>query len=162
MAEGSTGAGARIYIGTAANSTADDESAYAALSYTEIGSVESISEFGDSAQSVTYMTLADGRVKKSKGGKDAGDVTITCIHDPLNAGQNAMIAAEGTNFEYPFKVVLADAADANDTDSTFYYRARVMSKRLNPGDNNTVIKRTFVTGIVSEPVEVLSEAVSGP
>ena len=161
MAEGSTGAGARIYVGPV-NTTADTTSAYSGLSYVEVGSVESIGEFGDSAQSVSYMTLADGRVKKAKGGKDAGDVTVTCIHDPLDAGQNAMITAEGTSFEYAFKVVLADAADTNDTDSTFYFRARVMSKRLNPGDNNTVIKRTFVLGINSEPVEDLSQAVSGP
>jgi hypothetical protein len=162
MAEGSTGAGTRIYLCTTANSAADTKSVYSALSYVEIGSVESVSEFGDSAQSVTYMTLADGRVKKAKGGKDAGDVSVTCIHDPLNVGQNDMITAEGTNFQYAFKVVLADAADANDTDSTFYFRARVMSKRLNPGDNNNVIKRVFVLGIVSQPVEDLSDAVSGP
>lgn len=161
MAEGSTGAGTRIYIGPV-NTTADDDSAYAGLSYVEVGKVESISEFGDSAQSVTYMTLADGRVKKAKGAKDAGDVTVTCIHDPLDTGQLAMITAEGTPYGYAFKVVLADAADGNDTDSTFYYRAKVMSKRLVTGDNNTVNKRNFILGIVSAPVEVLSDAVSGP
>jgi len=160
MAEGSTGAGARIYLCTTANSVADDASTYGALTWTEIGSVESISEFGDSAQAVTYNTLKDGRTKKAKGAKDAGDVTVTCIHDPLDAGQLAMITAEGTSYEYAFKVSLADAADANDTDSVFYWRARVMSKRLNPGDNNSVIKRTFALGIVSQIVEDLSVAVS--
>jgi hypothetical protein len=154
-----TSAGARVFIGPV-NNTADSSSDYAALSFVEIDGVETLGEFGDSSQAVTFTTLKDGRVRKFKGAKDAGDITLTCGHDPLDAGQLALIDAEGTKFSYAVKVILADAADANDTDSVFYFRAKVMSKRLGVGGNNDITKRNFVLGIDSEIVEDLSLAVA--
>jgi hypothetical protein len=154
-----TSAGARVFIGPV-NNTADDATAYGALTFVEIDGVETLGEFGDSSQAVTFTSLKDGRVRKFKGAKDAGDITLTCGHDPLDLGQLAIIAAEATKFSYAIKVVLADAADANDTDSTFFFRAKIMSKRLGVGGNNDVTKRNFVLGIDSDIVEVLSVAVS--
>lgn len=166
MAIAST-SGAKIYISASgavptANSTAADASDYAALTYVEIGDVESVSEFGDEAQTITAQTLGDARVRKRKGVRDAGDITITVLNNPLDNGQKAMVAAEATEFTYAFKVVLADGADSNDTDSVFYFRALVSSARLSGLQPNEIIKRTFVALIDSEIVEVPSAAVSGP
>lgn len=155
-----TSAGTRVYIGPV-NNTADDESAYAALTWVEIGGVETISEFGDSAQIVTFQDLAQSRVQKFKGADDAGDITITCANEPRDAGQIAMIAASKTKFNYAIKVVVADAPDSNDTDSTFYFRGPVSSRRVIVNGANDVTRRNFVVAINSEIVEVPSEAVSG-
>lgn len=159
--------GAKIYIsGTGstptANSSAATASAYAALSYIEIGDVESVSEFGDQAQTITAQTLGDARLRKRKGVRDAGDITITVLNNPLDNGQKAAIAAEATEFTYAFKVVLADGADSNDTDSVFYFRALVSSARLSGLQPNEIIKRTFVALIDSAIIESPSTAVSGP
>ena len=155
-----TSQGATISIGPV-NNDADDESAYAALSYVAIGEVETIGEFGDSAQAVTFTSLSDGRVRKLKGSLDAGDLTLTVANDPLDAGQIALVAASRTKFSYAVKVVLSDAADTNDTDSTFYFRAKVMTRRINAGGANDITKRAFTLGIDSEIVEIPSEVVSG-
>lgn len=151
--------GARVYIGPV-NSTAADESDYSSLSYTLIGEVESIGEFGDQASTINFTALEDARVRKRKGVRDAGDLSIVVANDPRNAGQLAMVAAEATEFTYAFKIVLADAPDANDTDSTFYFRGLVSSARLNVGAANEIITRTFNVLIDSAIVEVPSEAVS--
>lgn len=164
MATAST-TGAKIYISGSgssptANSTAADESDYAALTYVEVGKVESVSEFGDQASTITATTLGDARVRKQKGVRDAGDITVTVLHDPLDNGQKAMIAAEATEFSYAFKVVLADGADANDTDTVFYFRALVSTARLAGLQPNEFVKRNFVALIDSAIVEVASTAVS--
>lgn len=157
MAIAST-SGAKIYIGPV--TPAASVSAYAALSYTEIKDVESISEFGDQSSPVTFTSLTDGRVRKRKGTKDAGDVTVVCANNALDPGQIAALAAENSEFAYAFKVVLADGADANDTDSTFYFHALVMNERLNIGAANEIVKRTFSLAIDTAVFASPSTAVS--
>lgn len=150
--------GAQIFIGPV-NTTADTKTAYGALSYTEIKEVESIGEFGDAASTITFTSLGDARVRKRKGVRDAGDLNVTCANDHLDAGQLAAIAAQATDFSYAIKVQLADGADANDTDSVFYFRALVASARLAVGSANEMIKRNFALLIDSKIVEVPSVAV---
>lgn len=150
--------GAKIYIGPI-NTTADSVSDYSGLSYVEIGEVESIGEFGDQASTIEFTSLADARVRKRKGVRNAGDLNVVCANDPLDAGQIAAIAAEATENTYAIKVELADAADANDTDSVFYFRALVASARLSIGAANEMIKRNFAMLIDSAITEVPSAVV---
>ena len=156
-------AGAKIYIGPVVSSPYPaDESAYAALSYVEIGEVESIAPFGDKSGVINFASLSDNRQRKMKGVRDAGDFDVVYASDPHDAGQAACIAAERTKFSYAIKVQLEDAADENDTDSVFYFAAKVMGVPINIGTVNDVTKRTTTFAIDSEIVEALSEAVSGP
>ncbi|WP_297803403.1 phage tail tube protein [uncultured Brevundimonas sp.] len=151
--------GAKVYIGpTTAASTA---SAYAALAYKEIKNVETIGGFGDTASVIEFTSLGDARVRKRKGVRNAGDMTITVANDPLDQGQRAVVAAEATEFPYAFKVVLADGADSNDTDSTFYFHALVGGVPLSDLSANEIVKRAFSLLIDSPIIEVPSTAVSG-
>lgn len=152
--EGSSGT--RVYIGPV--TAAATGSAYAALTWVEIGSVETVGDIGDSAASVTFTGLAAARVRKFKGPRDAGDVAVVCGADPLDTGQIAAIAAEAAKFAYAFKVVLEDSADANDTDSVIYFHAKVMSKNRSIGGASDVLKRTFNLAIDTAPIEVASVA----
>lgn len=157
----STSAGAKIEIGPV-NNAANTASAYAALSpYVQVGEVETLGEFGDSSQAVTFLSLTDARVRKLKGANDAGDIALTVANDPLNAGQIAMVAASNTQFSYAFRVTLNDGADGNDTDTVLYFRGKVMSRRLNVGGANDITKRSFTIGIDSAIVEVPSQVVNG-
>jgi len=156
MAALSDGLGTRVFIGPVA--TSDDTSTYAALTgYVEIAEVESIGEFGDSASAITFTSLSSARVRKRKGARDAGDVSIVCANVPGDPGQEAAIAAEGTKFRYAFKIVPADAASEDHTDSEFYFGALVMSKRVNVGASNAVNKRTFALAIDTDIHEVPSK-----
>ena len=52
-----------------------------------------VGEFGDQSNDVTFAAIGDSRVRHAKGARDAGTLSLTCAHDPLDAGQAAMEAA---------------------------------------------------------------------
>jgi hypothetical protein len=152
----SDGIGAKIFIGPA--TTVEAGSGLVALTpFVEIGQCEAIPEFGDSAATITFNSLSDGRVRKRKGVRDAGDITVTFANDPANAGQIAMIAAEKTKFRFAFKVVAADEPDEDGTPSTYYFAALVNSNKINMGQSNAVNKRSFSLLIDTDVHEVPAE-----
>lgn len=153
-----TASGTRFYIGTTA--AADTLTEYEADTYVEVGEVESLGEFGDESASVSFTSLGDARVRKSKAARDAGTIALTCGRDPHDDGQNALKAAERTKFEYNIKVVAADNLDANDPPTIYYFRGLVMSARENYGANDNIVRTTFNIGINTEILEIPTEAVA--
>lgn len=149
-----TATGTRVYIGPQALSTVDTIAEFAALSpWTEVGEVESVGEFGDESALATFTALNDSRVRKLKAARDAGVLPLVCGRDPLDAGQQAMIDAEGTKYEYAIRVDFEDAPSEAYIPSTYYFRALITSKRENVGANDNVIRRTFNIAINSEIFE---------
>lgn len=148
----STSAGVQIFIGS--STIAENLSQFLTESYTEIGEVEDLGEFGDESEIVTFLSLADSRTRKLKGSRDAGDLALVVGADDADAGQDALIAAEATTFDYNFKVVLNDAATLGGTPSEHYFYAKVTSKRLSVGAANNVVRRTFTLGINSAVTSV--------
>lgn len=146
--------GARVYIAQAVTTVPADAAAYAALTWTEIGSVESIGSYGDTAQELTATRLRDGRVKKVKGPRNAGTLAIVCTDDPDDVGQQEAIAAEATRYNYPIKIVIPNAVTIGGTDEINYLTGPVMSKERNVGDAANIVKRTFNVGINSKIIEV--------
>jgi hypothetical protein len=140
-----TSEGSTVFIGPV--TTLSDQSSLAALTFVEIGKVESIGEFGPASQDVTFTPLKGPSVQHLKGAIDNGMLPIVCAHDPLDTGQIALRAAAATKFEYAIKIVLNDEADANDTPTTFVGRGPVFGKRMNVGGANDVGKRTFNVGL---------------
>lgn len=154
MADIFTATGTKIFIGPSVTNATDTTAEFAALTWTEIGLVESLGEFGDQSSAVTFAVIGDGRTRKAKGARDAGSVTITVGHDTTDDGQAALIAAEATYNNYAFKVVLPNRLNVTGTDEIQYFRGLVMSKRLNVGGNDNVVKDTYEVGINS-PVYVV-------
>lgn len=161
----STSNGSKFYIsGTGSTPSTQTSvataSAYAALTWIEVQPVESIGQFGDTANTVTFAALGDARMRKRKGVRDAGDIVLSVAHDPLDVGQKALITADATEFTYAFKVLLADGADANDTDSVFYFRGLVSGVPIEPGGSDNIVKRSITILIDSAIVAVASIAVT--
>lgn len=146
--------GAKLYIG-GVNSNPDTVLGdYQADSYVEVGEVEDLGEFGDESATIEFTSLGDGRVRKLKGPRDAGAMTIIVGDDMLDAGQIAMEAAEATIFDYNFKIVLNDAQTIGGTGSQHYFIGKVMSKRRNVGNATNVVRRNFAVAINSAITEV--------
>ncbi len=145
-----TASGTRVFIGASATSTVDTIDEFEATSmWVEIGLVESVGEIGDEANPVTFQALGDGRVRKAKGARDAGTMALVCGHDPTDTGQAAVEAAEATNNNYMFKLVLPDGP-VGYSDTILYFRGLVMGKRKNIGNNENVIRNQYNVGINSE------------
>lgn len=147
MADIITSSGTRIYIGAAGVSTAYDTLAefLAVSAWTEVGLVESIGEFGDKSNTVTFAAINDSRMRKAKGVKDAGEFTITVAHDPSDLGQLAMEAAQASTSNFIFKVVLPDVGA-----TAKYFLGLVQSQPLNIGGNDNVVRKNYVVAINSE------------
>lgn len=133
--------GSSIFIGT--TTSAENLSQFLTDSYTEIGEVEDLGEFGDESEIITFASLADNRNRKLKGIRDAGTLTLVVGDDPSDTGQDALITAEADTLAYNFKVVLNDAVTVSGTPSEHYFRAFVTSKRQGVGSANNVVRRTF-------------------
>jgi hypothetical protein len=157
-----TATGTRFWIGPITGPDVDTTTEFAALAWVEVGLVETYGEIGDEAAAVNFAAVGDGRVRKSKGARDAGTMALTVGHDPTDLGQMAMEAAEGTNKNYAFKMVLPDRPDEDGTDTVQYFRGLVMSRRRNIGGNDNVIRRTYAIAINTEIYEVPAAAGVGP
>lgn len=150
-----TAAGTRIYVGPVltADLPVSDSAAITLLSgitYTEIHEVESIGDYGDKGNDVSFSSLGDGRVRHLKGQFDAGVIQLTLGYDPSDAGQNALRAAQQDRgrYDYPFKVVYTDG-------QVDYFAGKAMSLAKNVGSADNVVKRTVEVGINSEIYEVV-------
>ncbi len=151
--------GDKIFIGPV--SVAATTSALAALSYTQIKGVEAIPEFGNSSEIAKFVDT-EGNTFKFKGPNDAGDLEIVVAYDPLDAGQVALLAASqpGVTDTYAIKVLCADGADSNDTDTAFYFLAIISGSKNKGGTASDVRKRGFTMGISGKVFEVVSTVVA--
>lgn len=149
-----TASGAKLFIGPSVTSATNTAALFAALTWTEVGLVESLGDFGDESSSVTGAALGDGRIRKSKGARDAGTMAIVCFDDGSDVGQQAMVAAEATKSNFAFKIVIPNRLNATGTDEIDYFRGLVMSKRRTIGNNDNLVRRNFNLGVNSPVIEV--------
>jgi hypothetical protein len=151
-----TGSGASIAIGTVLAAPNGTQVEYEADSYTSLGEVESIGEFGDQRSSVQFTSLADGRVQKARGVKDAGDAVIVFAHKTGDAGHTALAAADAATSqatdEFNFRVSLADTIATSPT--KFYFRARVLGRRVLEITNDGVVRVQATLAINTTVLEV--------
>lgn len=155
MGDIQTTSGARFFISNSSITSAIDSIAEfeATSQWIEVGLVEDLGELGDEASAVTGAAIGDGRIRKAKGARDAGTLAVICFHDPIDVGQLALIAAEGTNNNYGFKIILPDSPSQAYSDTIQYFRGLVMSKRLRLGTNDNIMRRMVNIGVNSEVFE---------
>lgn len=162
----STTAGARWFIGPVLNpdtvnamTEAEAITFFEAIiegDWEEVSEVEDLGDHGDSAEEITFTAIANRRVRKLKGPRDAGTKTIVCGRDPLDAGQLAMKAAEETDFNYAFRVIYSDAPDDAHSNSIDYMGGMVLTNPVNQGNVSNVTRITFDVGINTAIYEVPS------
>ncbi|TBB27337.1 hypothetical protein ELH48_09330 [Rhizobium ruizarguesonis] len=106
-------AGAKIYIGPAVNSVPDDADVdvtdFASVTWTELKGWQTMGAIGDAATLISEDVISSGRTLKAKGTRNAGSMQNNFIIMPNDPGQIALIAAENTDFNYPFKLAFDDA-----------------------------------------------------
>lgn len=146
--------GAKTYIGGSVTTPPADATAYNAVSWTQIVDVEDLGEFGDEAAILEATSLDRERVFKTKGARNAGTLPLVVLHREDDSGQQTLVAAEQTRFNYPFKVVLPNRLTTGGTDQIVYFTALVSSQRLRVGDAQQFVKRTYNLAINSVLVNV--------
>lgn len=141
-------AGSKFFIGGALARSADDFvlGDFAGQAWVEVDGWETCGAIGDTAETISTALINTGRVVKQKGTNDAGTWENTFAAIPGDAGQAAMVAAQGTTDNYAFKVEWVSG-------EVWYLIGLVMSKGKAGGGANTVDMRAFTVEINSNIVE---------
>ena len=116
-------AGSKFYVCETAQNADLDATAFAGLTWVEVGNVGSVGETGTNTNLVNYDELSTLVSQKAKGVSDAGSPSIECARNPTDAGQIVMRAISvltDTN-NYAFKFEKNDAPSGS-TNTIHYYR----------------------------------------
>lgn len=149
-----TTSGSQFFISSAAAaSTVDTLVEYEALSWIELGDTEDLGQVGDTSAEVTGTAISEGRVRKAKGARNAGNMAIICFHQPLDRGQQAFRDAERTKDNYAFKLTLSDTPSGGGTPTILYFRGLVSSQPLRLGTADNIMRRDFNIAVNSAITE---------
>ena len=141
-----TSAGTTLSISAAAPATYNAVG-FAALTWTEIGEVSDLGEFGRTYNLVTFNTLGNRRTVKRKGSYNDGTIAAQMARTPSDAGQTILTAAVDSDASYSVKIVLQDG-------TVFYTTAQVMSYTTNIGSVDQITSATVNLEIDNDIVEV--------
>lgn len=106
--------GTRVYV-SAGEPATYDTTGFNALSYTEVGKIESIGEYGGSAEVSSFTPLNDGIVDKLKGSIDYGSAALSIGRLTGDVGQGILKDGfDGNNRDtvHSFKIINSDGATA--------------------------------------------------
>lgn len=129
-----TGAGTCLSVSAAAPAT-HDSAGFAALTWTQVGELESIGEFKINHATVTFANLCTGKTSVKKGAEDAVTVPVVVALDRDDAGQTLLTTArKSLTLIYSFKILEANG-------DIVYFRAQVMSEVITGGAGVNDVKK---------------------
>lgn len=141
-----TSAGTTLSISAAAPATYDS-TGFSALTWTEIGEVSDLGEFGRQYNLVTFNTLGNRRTVKRKGSFNDGTIAAQMARAPSDAGQTILTTAVDDDKSYSIKVVLQNG-------TIFYTTAQIMSYTTNVGNVDQITSATVNLEIDNDIIEV--------
>lgn len=115
---------------------------YAALTYTAIGEITDLGEFGREYSLVTHNPVGNRSTQKFKGSFNEGTMTLQLGLDTDDAGQILAKAAVASDNNYAFEVVTQNG-------DKYYFQAQVMSFKLGVGDVNKITSATIMVEITT-------------
>lgn len=147
MASGAfTSAGSKLSISAAAPATYDAVG-FTALTFTEIGEISDLGEFGRQYNLVTYNVLSQRRTIKRKGSYNDGTIAAQMARVPSDAGQTILTTAVDDDASYSLKIELQDG-------TVFYTTAQIMSYTTNIGNVDQITGATVNMEIDNDIIEV--------
>lgn len=125
-----------------------DAAGFAALSWTVVGEITDIGEFGKEFNLVTHNPVGGRQVKKLKGSYNNGSIQLQMARDTA-AGSNQTIlrTALGVDASYSFRVTLQDNAK-------LYFTGKTMSYKTQVGGVDSITGATTTIEVDSDITEV--------
>jgi len=136
--------GTKVYLSTSAVPATESVANYDALTWTEIGLIESVGEFGPDASIGTFTPIGTGVACKFMGTVDNGEVSLS-IAKSDDDGLAILLSKQGDVTSVPMKVELSDTPDASGTGATprptrFMFPGLVKGSRYSVGTGDDVVK----------------------
>jgi hypothetical protein len=116
------------------------------VTWTEVGEITDLGEFGREYNLVTHNPLKDRRTVKRKGSFNDGSITLQMARDVNDAGQTILQTAQGDDNSYSIRVTLQDG-------TPLYTTAQVMSYKTNVGSVDQITNATTMLEIDNDIVE---------
>lgn len=140
-----TASGTVLSIGTTASSASAD-------TFTVVGEITDIGEFGRVFKEVTSEVISDRETYRVKGNYDDGTITLTLNRDLSDAGQTALAAALNSDANYNIRVELNEKTTDTGYGTRFDFKAEVFSFTTKVGGPNSFVGATVKLGIDSDVV----------
>ena len=141
-----TSAGTKLYMSASLPATYN-QAGFAALSFTEVGEISDLGEFGRQYNLVTFNPLGDRRTVKRKGAYNDGTIAAQMARVPTDAGQMIVTAAVASDLSRSIKIVLQDG-------TIFYTTVQVMSYTTNVGSVDQITSATVNMEIDNDIIEI--------
>lgn len=109
---------------------------YSALTFTNIGEVTDLGEFGREYNLITHNPLGTRGTVKLKGSFNEGSISLQLGLDTDDAGQILAKTASQSDGDYSFKVTTQNGDD-------YYFQAKVMSFKVGVGSVDSVTTATI-------------------
>ena len=154
-----TTAKSRVFIGSVSDNTIAALLDFEGVDWIEIKEVEDLGEAGPEGSIQTFLSMADGYVRKLKGSIDSGTIELVVGRDPADPGQNKAREAVADWNKYPIKIELNDKPTPTGENTLFYFRAVVASARNNFGNADNITRTTISLAIDGQILELPAEPV---
>lgn len=132
-----TSAGSTLGISASLPATYD-VTGFNALTYTAVGEITDLGEFGTEYNLVTYTALGQRQTKKFKGSFNNGSLQLQMGRDTTDAGQTLLRTALASDNSYSFRVTLQNATRLQFTGKVMSYKTSVGSVDQITGANTTI------------------------
>jgi hypothetical protein len=120
---------------------------YTALTWTAIGEVTDLGEFGREFNLITHNPIGSRGTVKLKGSFNEGSITMQMGLDTDDAGQILAKAASLSDNDYSFKIITQNGDD-------YYFQAKVMSFKVNVGSVDSVTSATIMLELTTNSAGV--------
>jgi len=141
-----TSAGTKLYMSASLPATYN-QAGFDALTFTEVGEISDLGEFGRQYNLVTFNPLGDRRTVKRKGSYNDGTIAAQMARVPSDAGQIIVTAAVNSDASRSIKIVLQDG-------TIFYTTVQVMSYTTNVGSVDQITSATVNMEIDNDIIEI--------
>src|SRR5574343_417110 len=136
-----TSAGTTLGV-SASNPATFDASGYNALSWTAVGEVTNLGEFGREYNLVTHNPVGNRGTVKKKGSFNEGSISLQIGLDNADSGQTLLLAASTSDNNYSFRITVQDG-------TKYYFQAQVMSFKVGVGGVDDITSATVVIEITT-------------
>ena len=127
-----------------------NDAGYADLTYTSVGEVGDLGEFGGTREVVTFTPVDTGIVAKRPGSVDYGQMSLQIARDAADVGQIALQSAfDGSEAGNLHSFELVDRKG-----DTLFFTGIVSSFTYNAGSANTMFGGSCTIDLTSKPLPV--------
>jgi hypothetical protein len=141
-----TSAGSTLRVSAAQPGTFN-VAGYNALSWTEVGEITDLGEFGREYNLVTHNPLKTRATVKKKGSYNEGQINLQMALDDADAGQVILSAAVLSDNDYSFEITLQSG-------KKYFFQAQVMKFKPNVGSVDNITTASVMLEITSNSAGV--------